>query len=192
MSRFIINCFLPKWFRDNCMSLCYLSLIWKEVWKKKHSTCLSRALLWGNSNASAPQIVKADKSPVCWADSGLLTCLARHLLSLSSASFSAALRSIWLIERTVPVCHLAISTVVHKLSVKRLFNNIASHQPKDTVDHYRAITSEILVWTSGGKLMCYCDERFSLRALQQEPEQERPDQLQISSCECVAATTKSN
>lgn len=33
--------------------------------------------------------------------------------------------------------------------------------PKEgPVGHYRAISSEIPVWTSGGKLMCYCDERF--------------------------------
>lgn len=65
---------------------------------------------------------------------------------------------------------LAISADVHKLSVKKwLFNNIAfTAYAQKPVGHYRAITSEILVWTSGGKLMCYCDERFSLWGLQQE------------------------
>lgn len=66
------------------------------------------------------------QGPVCWTDSGPLTYLARHLLSLSSASCSALLRWIWLIESTVPVCRPAISTHVHKLSVKKwLFNNVA-------------------------------------------------------------------
>lgn len=160
-----------KWF-----SVCYISLIWKEVWK---TFCMSeqRALFAPRQlqHQHAPDS-ESWQSPVCWTDSGLLTCLARHLLSLSSASFFAGLCSIWLIERTVPVCRLAISTDVHALSVKKWpFNNTASFPAcaQGPVGHYRAITSEILVWTSGGKLMCYCDERFSLWALKQEPEQER-------------------
>lgn len=49
-----------------------------------------------------------------------------------------------------------------------MFNNIAfKAHAQGPVGHYRAITSEILVWTSGGKLMCCCDERFSLSGLQQ-------------------------
>lgn len=169
------------------ISLCpHVIFLWYEKRCEKKTFCVSEqsfALRQLQRQCAADS--ESWQSPVCWTDFGLLTCLARHLLSLSSASFSAVLRSIWLIERTVPVCHLAISTVVQELSVKWLFNNIAPFQPKDTVDHYRAITSEILVWTRGGKLMCYCDERLSLRALQQEPEKERQDQLQISSCECV-------
>lgn len=65
---------------------------------------------------------------------------------------------------------LAISTGVHELSVKKwLFNNVAfTAEAQGPVAHYRAITSEILVWTSGGKLMCCFDERFSLWGLQRE------------------------
>lgn len=72
-------------------------------------------------------------------------------------------------------CCLAISTDVHKLSVKEwLFNNIAfKAYAQGPVGHYRAITSEILVWTSGGKLMCCCDERFSLRRVAARAEQDR-------------------
>lgn len=61
-------------------------------------------------------------------------------------------------------CRLAISIDVQKLSVKRrLFNNIAFKvRARGPGGHYRAITSESLVWTSGGKLMCCCDESVSL------------------------------
>lgn len=127
--------------------------------EKKHSACLNRALLWGNCNASAPQIVKADRVLSAelilafWHASRGMCFLFHQPHSRQSGG------QFWLIERTVPVCHLAISTVVQELSVKWLFNNTAPFQPKDTVDHYRAITSEILVWTSEGKLMCYCDEK---------------------------------
>lgn len=78
-------------------------------------------------------------------------------------------------------CRLAISTDVHKLSVKKwLFNNIAfKAYAQGPVGHYRAITSEIFVWTSGGKLMCCCDERFSLREAAARAGQDRLDQLQI-------------
>lgn len=47
--------------------------------------------------------------------------------------------------------------------IQSLFFHPQSPVPKEgPVGHYRVINSEILVWTSGGKLMCYCDERFFL------------------------------
>lgn len=61
-------------------------------------------------------------------------------------------------------------TDVHKLSIQKwLFNNTVLFPPECAqrpVGHYRAITSEILRWTSGRELMCWCDERFSLWVVQ--------------------------
>lgn len=139
--------------------------LWYAMRFKKHSACLNRKLVllrgnWMFQIVGADRVLSAERILAFW------HVLGRRLFSLSSLSFSC---SIWLIEQTS--CRPAISTDVHKLSVtKWLFDNIAfTAYAQGPVGHYRAITSEILVWTSGGKLMCYCDERFSLWGLQQEP-----------------------
>lgn len=134
---------------------------------------------------SAPRLPPQSESwqsPVCCYDFSPLTVLVRLLLFLSSVSFCAYFD--WL-SRLFQFATWQY-TDVHQLSVQKwLFNNtVVLFPPKSTqgpVGHYRAITSEILVWTSGRKLMCWCDERFSLWVVQKE--QVREDQSQISSCE---------
>lgn len=46
--------------------------------------------------------------------------------------------------------------------IQSRFQALKIEPEQGAAGRYRAISSEILVWTSGGKLMCYCDERFSV------------------------------
>lgn len=154
----------------------YIPLIWEEV-RKTFCVSEQKAFVCSEATERVPDSASW-QSRVCGADSGLLTPLP---LAHSSASFLAALCSIWLIERTLAVAAWQFLHIVHKLSVKKwLFNNIAfTAAAQGPVGHYRAITSEILVWTSGGKLMCYCDERCSLWGVAARAQQGREDQLQM-------------
>lgn len=146
------------------------------MWK---TFCMSEqkafSLLRGNWKLKASAVPDSEswQSPVCWTDSGPLD-MSRRLRQAFTFSFISFILGGLAFNLTDwanrSSCRLAISTDAQKLSVKKgLFNNIAvTAYAQGPVGHYRTITSEILVWTSGGKLMCYSDERFSLWGLQQE------------------------
>lgn len=155
-----------KCINDDDLPSCYISTTGTEVWK---TFCMSeqRALFAPRRRqlkAGVFQIVKADR--VLSAELILALWHAPSSHRTFAFSFNTFILGALAFNLTdwANSRRLAISTDAHKLSVKkRLFNNIAfTADAQGPVGHYRAITSEILVRTSGGKLMCCCDESFSL------------------------------
>lgn len=104
-------------------------------------------------------------SPACWTDTSLLKCVPSYCKIFAFAFINFILcgpvfhLADWADRST---CLMANSTDLHKLSVKRWLsdNMVPTADSQGPAGHYRAITSEILVWTCGGKLMCCCDERL--------------------------------
>lgn len=143
---------------------------WYETRCERHSACLNREL------PCAPR--RRRGAPREWTLTGSrrLDRLRPFDIPLSSASRSdlPPRSTDWTDRaRNVPVGHASNSqtcancqwsadrSIIQSLFSFFFFPHPQSPVPKEgPVGHYRAISSEIPVWTSGGKLMCYCDERF--------------------------------
>lgn len=171
-------------FTEKCFNYSDLAIIVCPFFNSKrcgkHSACLNTELcmLWGKCNTSVLHIVKADR--VLSAELSLAswhTSQGIYFLFYQPRSWQSYVRSDWLRGRFQFAAWQFLQTSMNCQSRSKcsiiwtfFFSPACAQGP---VGHYRDITSEILVQTSGGKLMCWCDERFSLWVWQQEPEQGR-------------------